>query len=142
MPYHDPLTHYAVTTAYGLSVAAPDPTIGMTLDQKIAHHEAELSQFIAFAATIDASDLDGKAGAIAGIEAGRNRIDALKSEKKLLQPNNSPNPYKKAAFYLLGAGAAAVSYSRSQSLLRAFGASIVSVPYLIYVAIETRKEKK
>ena len=43
---------------------------------------------------------------------------------------------------VLGATAMAVSYSRNKSVWRSIGASIISLPYLIYVGIDTYKKKK
>ena len=58
----------------------------------------------------------------------------------MLIPNRTVNPVISASFALLSATAMAVSYSRNQSLLKSFGAGLISVPYLIYVAIDSRKE--
>ena len=44
-------------------------------------------------------------------------------------------------FSLLSAAAMAVSYSRSKSLLRAFGASFVALPYLLYVGYDVYIKK-
>ena len=142
MPYHDPLTEYAVTKFYG---STQDIT-ALPIEEQIKHWE-KVMLLNSSSATLDWSEKD-KATALEQYQLAEQRLARLNLQKQgsktplALKSNNSANPYKKAAFYLLGAGAAAVSYSRSKSLLRAFGASIVSVPYLIYVAIETHKEKQ
>ena len=120
--YHDPLTQYVAHRSFG---SIEDDQIG-SLEAEIAENKAKL-------ATLTVGQADHS---LLSLTIERQNIQLARLKRKKNQ-----NPYLRGAFFLLSATAMAVSYSRNQSFLKSFGASLVSVPYLIYVAIDSRKNK-
>ena len=116
-----------------LEVMSPQAMLNATEQQKLDMQtakqglEAQREQLTAHLAALQA-------------QAGQTMTGTL---TPFVKPQKTPaQQARRVVMSLLGATAMAVSYSRNKSIWKSIGAGIVSVPYLIYVYIDTRKEKK